>query len=102
MAYARVGAELWGSQAIGEHTQRQVESIHSKRKVMSAVSFRPDAFCNVGSWRRRASRLVPVKFRVPYTPWGEWSRPEPVNAQFFATILSPSRSIMENPGGLVI
>lgn len=31
--YARVGIELWGSQSIGECTQRQLENIKSKRRV---------------------------------------------------------------------
>jgi tachykinin receptor 3 len=31
--YARVGLELWGSQSIGECTQRQLDNIKSKRKV---------------------------------------------------------------------
>lgn len=35
--YARVGIELWGSQSIGECTQRQLENIKSKRRVSSAV-----------------------------------------------------------------
>lgn len=31
--YARIGIELWGSQSIGECTQRQMENIKSKRRV---------------------------------------------------------------------
>lgn len=31
--YARVGIELWGSQSIGECTQRQLDNIKSKRRV---------------------------------------------------------------------
>jgi tachykinin-like receptor len=31
--YARVGLELWGSQSIGECTQRQLDNIKSKRRV---------------------------------------------------------------------
>lgn len=31
--YARVGCELWGSQSIGECTQRQLDNIKSKRRV---------------------------------------------------------------------
>lgn len=31
--YTRVGLELWGSQSIGECTQRQLDNIKSKRKV---------------------------------------------------------------------
>lgn len=34
-AYARIGCELWGSQSIGECTQRQMENIKSKRRVSS-------------------------------------------------------------------
>lgn len=34
--YARVGSELWGSQSIGECTQRQLENIKSKRRVSRA------------------------------------------------------------------
>jgi len=33
ITYARVGVELWGSQSIGECTQRQMENIRSKRRV---------------------------------------------------------------------
>lgn len=31
--YARIGIELWGSQSIGECTQRQMDNIKSKRRV---------------------------------------------------------------------
>jgi hypothetical protein len=31
--YSAMGRELWGSRSIGEQTQRQVDSIRSKRKV---------------------------------------------------------------------
>lgn len=31
--YAMIGQELWGSQSIGECTQRQLEHIKSKRRV---------------------------------------------------------------------
>lgn len=31
--YFRIGRELWGSQSIGECTQKQIESVKSKRKV---------------------------------------------------------------------
>lgn len=37
--YARVGIELWGSQSIGECTQRQLENIKSKRRVSWTFSF---------------------------------------------------------------
>lgn len=40
--YARVGLELWGSQSIGECTQRQLDNIKSKRKVSQAVSVNPE------------------------------------------------------------
>ena len=33
VTYTRVGIELWGSQAIGENTVDQMESVRSKRKV---------------------------------------------------------------------
>lgn len=33
--YARVGLELWGSQSIGECTQRQLDNVKSKRRVSS-------------------------------------------------------------------
>lgn len=36
--YARVGLELWGSQSIGECTQRQLDNIKSKRKVRRTKS----------------------------------------------------------------
>ncbi|KAF4525103.1 hypothetical protein B566_EDAN006325 [Ephemera danica] len=32
--YVRVGIELWGSQSIGECTQRQLENIRSKRRLL--------------------------------------------------------------------
>lgn len=32
-AYTRVGVELWGSQSIGECTQRQLDNVKSKRRV---------------------------------------------------------------------
>ncbi|KAK9507752.1 hypothetical protein O3M35_007536 [Rhynocoris fuscipes] len=35
--YVRVGMELWGSQSIGECTQRQLENIKSKRKVVKMM-----------------------------------------------------------------
>lgn len=37
-AYTRIGMELWGSQSIGECTQRQMENIKSKRRVSSLQS----------------------------------------------------------------
>lgn len=36
--YARVGIELWGSQSIGECTQRQLDNIKSKRRVSTLTS----------------------------------------------------------------
>lgn len=33
--YARIGVELWGSQSIGEATQRQLDNIRNKRRVMN-------------------------------------------------------------------
>lgn len=36
--YARIGIELWGSQSIGECTQRQMENIKSKRRVSAVGS----------------------------------------------------------------
>ncbi|XP_036323655.1 tachykinin-like peptides receptor 99D [Rhagoletis pomonella] len=35
--YSRVGFELWGSKAIGEHTPRQVENVKSKRRVVKMM-----------------------------------------------------------------
>ncbi|XP_054262659.1 tachykinin-like peptides receptor 99D [Macrosteles quadrilineatus] len=35
--YVRVGLELWGSQSIGEATQRQMENIKSKRRVVKMM-----------------------------------------------------------------
>jgi hypothetical protein len=37
ITYARVGVELWGSQSIGECTQRQMENIRSKRRVSQSI-----------------------------------------------------------------
>lgn len=36
VCYTIMGRVLWGSQSIGEHTQRQIESIKSKKKVCIA------------------------------------------------------------------
>ncbi|KAJ1529634.1 hypothetical protein ONE63_006398 [Megalurothrips usitatus] len=36
-AYLRVGIELWGSQSIGECTQRQLQNIQSKRRVVKMM-----------------------------------------------------------------
>lgn len=33
ICYTLMGKELWGSQSIGEHTERQRESVKSKKKV---------------------------------------------------------------------
>ncbi|GFX24572.1 tachykinin-like peptides receptor 99D [Trichonephila clavipes] len=35
--YFRVGRELWGSQSIGECTQKQIESVNSKRKIVKMM-----------------------------------------------------------------
>ncbi|XP_018575891.1 tachykinin-like peptides receptor 99D [Anoplophora glabripennis] len=35
--YARIGIELWGSQSIGECTQRQMENIKSKRRIVKMM-----------------------------------------------------------------
>lgn len=35
VCYSFMGKELWGSQSIGEHTERQRESVKSKKKVRS-------------------------------------------------------------------
>ncbi|KAG8267130.1 Substance-K receptor [Homalodisca vitripennis] len=37
LTYVRVGLELWGSQSIGECTQRQLENIKSKRRVVKMM-----------------------------------------------------------------
>lgn len=33
VCYTLMGRELWGSRSIGEHTERQLEAMKSKRKV---------------------------------------------------------------------
>lgn len=33
VCYTLMGRELWGSRSIGEHTERQFESMKSKKKV---------------------------------------------------------------------
>lgn len=33
VCYTLMGRELWGSQSIGEHTERQRESVKAKKKV---------------------------------------------------------------------
>lgn len=38
VCYTIMGRVLWGSQSIGEHTQRQIESIKSKKKVCTRCS----------------------------------------------------------------
>ncbi|XP_054716391.1 tachykinin-like peptides receptor 99D [Uloborus diversus] len=35
--YFKIGKELWGSQSIGECTQKQIESINSKRKIVKMM-----------------------------------------------------------------
>ncbi|XP_015781284.1 tachykinin-like peptides receptor 99D [Tetranychus urticae] len=35
--YSRVGLELWGSKGIGEYTEKQVESMKSKRKIVKMM-----------------------------------------------------------------
>ncbi|XP_008215771.1 tachykinin-like peptides receptor 99D isoform X2 [Nasonia vitripennis] len=35
--YARIGVELWGSQSIGEATQRQLDNIRNKRRVVKMM-----------------------------------------------------------------
>lgn len=37
ICYTVMGRELWGSQSIGEHTQRQTESVKSKKKVSERI-----------------------------------------------------------------
>lgn len=41
VCYSLMGRELWGSKSIGEHSQRQNESVKSKKKVsrMKYLSF---------------------------------------------------------------
>lgn len=39
VCYTLMGIELWGSKSIGEHTQRQKESMKSKRKVIKVNFF---------------------------------------------------------------
>lgn len=34
VCYTLMGRELWGSRSIGEHTERQLEAMKSKRKVV--------------------------------------------------------------------
>lgn len=38
VCYTIMGKVLWGSKSIGEHTQRQIESIKSKKKVCALFS----------------------------------------------------------------
>lgn len=38
VCYTIMGKVLWGSKSIGEHTQRQIESIKSKKKVCALCS----------------------------------------------------------------
>uniref|UniRef100_A0A182SZT3 G-protein coupled receptors family 1 profile domain-containing protein n=1 Tax=Anopheles maculatus TaxID=74869 RepID=A0A182SZT3_9DIPT len=35
VCYSLMGRELWGSRSIGEHTERQLESMKSKKKLSS-------------------------------------------------------------------
>lgn len=39
VCYSLMGRELWGSKSIGEHSQRQTESVKSKKKVSSSDIF---------------------------------------------------------------
>lgn len=46
--YFRIGRELWGSQSIGECTQKQIESVKSKRKVSTTRDIA--YFINIASY----------------------------------------------------
>ena len=37
VCYTLMGQELWGSRSIGEHTERQLEAMKSKKKVSDAI-----------------------------------------------------------------
>lgn len=37
VCYTLMGRELWGSRSIGELTQRQIDSVKSKRKVRKSL-----------------------------------------------------------------
>jgi hypothetical protein len=39
-----MGKELWGSRSIGEHTERQLESMKSKKKVI-VILFKETPLC---------------------------------------------------------
>lgn len=56
--YARVGLELWGSQSIGECTQRQLDNIKSKRKVSWQ-----------SKWKRKRQTTTTTTFACY---WGAW------------------------------
>jgi len=45
--YAMIGHELWGSQSIGECTQRQLEHIKSKRRVSINYKFETKYLCEL-------------------------------------------------------
>lgn len=41
ICYSIMGRELWGSQSIGENTERQTESVKSKKKVSNEIFMMP-------------------------------------------------------------
>jgi tachykinin receptor 3 len=71
--YARIGIELWGSQSIGECTQRQMENIRSKRRVSDLLlKGKKAARSNVSCSRR--SQYLPTKTQLPLTEWIKFPR----------------------------
>lgn len=44
VCYTLMGRELWGSQSIGEHTDRQLESVIAKKKVMKPLLTVPKTY----------------------------------------------------------
>lgn len=55
-AYTRVGIELWGSQSIGECSQRQLDNIQSKRRVSTLHNCIVSTGTNFGRLLRNVRR----------------------------------------------
>lgn len=77
--YARVGLELWGSQSIGECTQRQLDNIKSKRRVSTYFrdfflvnKFR--IFCSASATHKRNVLIkMFIDFLILYTHHAPYS-----------------------------
>lgn len=63
VCYTIMGKVLWGSQSIGEHTQRQIESIKAKKKVCHLLYQLIYLFTSRWSFKLFQTRCVCVRVR---------------------------------------